>query len=76
MFLQQAHLVRNQIARANISERLFLAHGLKGSARGIGAFRVADVADEVEKDPSSEAHLKRLAKAIDEVREFVAAINR
>ena len=36
LFVQQALSVRDQIAEAGKSERLRLAHGLKGSARGVG----------------------------------------
>ena len=53
-----------------------LAHGLKGSARGLGAFAVADCAGDIEETPGSTALLARLAALIDEVRDFVAAINR
>ncbi len=76
MFLHQAQLVREKICAAVQSERLALAHGLKGSARGVGAFRVADIAGEVEEDPANEQHLRKLASAIEDVREFVAAISR
>ena len=76
MFLQQAKHVREKICAAPEAERLSLAHGLKGAARGIGAFRVADIAGEVESDPTSVKHLRRLATAIEDVRDFVAAINR
>lgn len=76
MFVQQAGLVRDQIARADIKRRLFLAHSLIGSARGVGAFGIARMAEEVEREPSSAAHLKNLAAAIDEAREFIASISR
>lgn len=76
MFLQQAQIVREKICAAPDPERLSLAHGLKGAARGVGAFRVADVAGEVEEDPSNKQHLRRLAGAIDEVRQFLSAISR
>lgn len=76
MFLHQAQNVRERICAAPPSERLSLAHGLKGSARGIGAFRVADIAGAVEEDPAGKQHLRKLAAAIEEVRDFVAAINR
>ena len=76
MFLHQAKNVREKICAAPEAERLSLAHGLKGAARGIGAFRVADIAGDVESDPSSEKHLRKLAFALDEVRDFVAAISR
>jgi HPt (histidine-containing phosphotransfer) domain-containing protein len=76
MFVQQAGNVRDQIMRADLTQRLFLVHSLIGSARGVGAFHVARIAEELETDPSSTSVLKRLAGAIDEVRDFIAAICR
>ena len=49
---------------------------LKGSARGVGAFAIADCATEIERQPEDGQALKRLGKLIDEVRDFIAAINR
>jgi HPt (histidine-containing phosphotransfer) domain-containing protein len=49
---------------------------LKGSARGVGAFAIADCATEIERRPEDNQTLKRLGKLIDEVRDFIAAINR
>jgi HPt (histidine-containing phosphotransfer) domain-containing protein len=76
MFVQQALSVREKMADADIKERLLLAHGLKGSARGIGAFAVADCATEIENRPDDNRVVKRLALLIEDVRDFVAAINR
>jgi len=61
---------------ADLKDRLLLAHGLKGSARGVGAFAIADCATEIERQPEDGQTLKRLGKLIDEVRDFIAAINR
>jgi HPt (histidine-containing phosphotransfer) domain-containing protein len=76
MFASQALAVRDSIMQANASERLQLAHGLKGSARGVGAFTLADCADRIEKSPDDRAAVKRLAVLIDDVRDFIAAISR
>ncbi|MFN3549496.1 MAG: Hpt domain-containing protein [Mesorhizobium sp.] len=76
LFLHQAQVVGDRMEGATLQERVLLAHGLKGSARGIGAFRVADIADAVESDPASGGHLLHLAEAIAEVRDFVSAITR
>ncbi len=76
MFASQALAVRDSIMQANASERFQLAHGLKGSARGIGAFTLADCADRIEKSPDDRAAVKRLAVLIDDVRDFIAAISR
>lgn len=76
LFVQQALSVRDEIATADAKRRLFLAHGLKGSARGIGAFAVADCAAEIERDPEDGRALKKLGTLIENVRDFVAAISR
>jgi HPt (histidine-containing phosphotransfer) domain-containing protein len=76
LFLQQATLVRDQIVAASTAERLRLAHGLIGSARGVGAFAIADCAVEIERSPDDRQALIRLASLIDEMRDFIAAIGR
>lgn len=76
MFVGQAAAVRDRILHADSSERFQLAHGLKGSARGIGAFALADCAGQIELQPDDRRALKRLTVLIDEVREFIAAISR
>ncbi|MBA3446395.1 MAG: Hpt domain-containing protein [Pseudaminobacter sp.] len=76
LFVQQAQSVRDRIVAASAGERLRLAHSLKGSARGIGAFAIADCASEIEQAPDNRQALKRLARLIDEVRDFIAAISR
>lgn len=76
LFVQQALTVRDQIAHADHAERLRLAHGLKGSARSIGAFAIADCLAEIEKRPADRQLLKTLLSLIEEVRDFIAAICR
>lgn len=76
LFMQQANLVRDRIGQASTEERLRLAHGLKGSARGVGAFIVADCLAELEARPDDRAVHRRLSRLIDDVRDFICAINR
>ncbi len=76
LFVQHALSVRDKITDADIHERLLLAHGLKGSARGVGAFAVADCATDIEHAPGDNRTIKRLGALIDEVRDFIAAISR
>jgi HPt (histidine-containing phosphotransfer) domain-containing protein len=76
LFVQHALSVRDKITEADIHERLLLAHGLKGSARGIGAFAIAECATEIEHTPEDNRTLRRLGTLIDEVRDFIAAISR
>ncbi|MDG4881366.1 MULTISPECIES: Hpt domain-containing protein [unclassified Mesorhizobium] len=76
LFVQQALSVRDKIADADAKERVLLAHSLKGSARGIGAFAVAECAAAIEKQPEDARILKKLGVLIEEVRDFIAAISR
>ncbi|AZO62802.1 histidine kinase [Mesorhizobium sp. M1A.F.Ca.IN.022.06.1.1] len=76
LFVQQALSVRDKIVDADAKERVLLAHGLKGSARGIGAFAVAECAAAIEKQPEDGRILRKLGVLIDEVRDFLAAISR
>lgn len=76
LFVQQAVQVREDISKVGLKERIRLAHGLKGSARGVGAFALADCVDAIEREPSDEAAIARLAGLVDEVREFIASIGR
>lgn len=76
LFLQQSQQVREQMSRAAAAECKQLAHGLRGSAQGVGAFAIADCAAEIESRPDDRQAKRRLARLIDEARDFVAAICR
>lgn len=76
LFVQQALTAREEIGEAPVRERLRLAHALKGSARGVGAFKIADCLSELEERPDDAEVVKHLSGLIDEVRSFIAAINR
>jgi HPt (histidine-containing phosphotransfer) domain-containing protein len=76
LFMQQAGTVCEQICTAVPEERRKLAHGLKGSALGVGAFAVAEAASAVEAEPGSKPLVKTLSRRVAEAREFIAAISR
>lgn len=76
MFVVQLAAARENLAAANEADRRMIAHTLKGTARGLGAFKLGDCAAAIEDTPENEELIARLSKAIDEVRDFVAAINR
>lgn len=76
MFVQQLSVTQERFAKADEAGRRILAHTLKGSASNIGAFAVARCAGAIEKDPSDETLLARLLVLTNEVRDFIAAINR
>jgi HPt (histidine-containing phosphotransfer) domain-containing protein len=48
-----------------------MAHGLKGAARGVGAFALADCADALEREPEVEQHRTRLEQAVGEFLNFL-----
>lgn len=76
LFAQQAAGVKEQYAKSGQVDRLRMAHNLKGSARGVGAFPLADCIAELEQAPDSAALIRKLGRMIDEVRTFIAAISR
>jgi HPt (histidine-containing phosphotransfer) domain-containing protein len=76
LFVEQAQSVRKQITGAEFKERLFLAHALKGSARGIGAFQIAECACAIENSPTDRMIVKRLVRLIDEACDFITSISR
>lgn len=76
LFVQQATTVRDRIAAASLAERAMLAHGLRGSAAGIGAFGIAQTAKDMEHAPHDNTLVLHLAARIDEVKDFIASISR
>lgn len=76
LFSQQAASVAASIQAVDDEERRRLAHGLRGSAGGIGALAIARCAAEVEHDPADAAAATRLTHLIDEALAFIAKIAR
>jgi len=76
LFLDQARSTMEQLAAADRKERLRLAHSLKGSARGVGAFPIATCMADLEKTPEDSSVLRRLRRLIDEADELIASISR
>ncbi len=77
LFVKQGGgLVRLIAAAEDIRTRAEFAHRLKGSARAIGAGRVAGLAEALETAPDGEAAglAEDLAAAVDEVERFVAEL--
>lgn len=74
LFIRQARAAQGAIAQANPTERFRIAHTLKGSARGIGAFALADCLAQIEE--GDQHALKALPLHIDHVCDFAAAIGR
>ncbi len=59
--LSQIQTARRILSDADPATRVFIAHGLKGAARNCGASALAQAADELESDPSSEKAAAGLA---------------
>ena len=76
MFSRQLGTIGDTIAAADEKERARLAHALKGSARAVGAFALADCAARIEDMPDDRALVSRLIELIDTARDFIAAISR
>lgn len=78
LFVAQSRELVVRLRAAPAGERGALAHRLKGSARGVGARRVAEICGLLEAPELAESEVRRvvgdLAEAVDEVRVFVDAI--
>ena len=74
MFARQAVRLTEGLA-ASPSDAAEIAHTLNGSARAIGAFKVAEAAEAFEASPSSQA-LAALKQAVAEVRQAIDAMLR
>ncbi|WP_274628839.1 Hpt domain-containing protein [Arvimicrobium flavum] len=76
LFIHQAGSIAEQIRQAHRRERLRLAHSLKGAARGVGAFAIADCLAELEQRPDDASLVERLQRLVDQAAEFVASVTR
>lgn len=76
MFAKQMSAARQSMAIGNADERKRLAHTIKGTARSVGAFTIADVAERIEKAPLNTSLIQDLGNEIAHVLDFIAAINR
>ena len=68
MFQSQIAEARVRLAEAQADERGRIAHAVKGAARGLGAFEIADCAAEIERRPHEDrliGHFGVLADRID-----------
>jgi HPt (histidine-containing phosphotransfer) domain-containing protein len=77
LFGHQAATLANRLPGADGSVAFSCAHTLKGSARGIGAWRLARAAERVERSVTAgeqdlTAVLVQLVDAVEEIREAIA----
>jgi HPt (histidine-containing phosphotransfer) domain-containing protein len=82
LFDRQAGMLLGRMRDAGPAIMAAFAHTLKGSARGIGAWRVAEAAEALESGAAAaspdaaDGSLQRLVAAVDEVKAEIAAILR
>lgn len=76
MFLRQLGEVRVRLQATGQAERRQLAHGIVGSARGVGAFALSDCAAEIEADPAAAGAVARFDMLAEEVCAFIATLRR
>lgn len=76
MFALQLEAAREGMALVGGADRRDLAHRLKGTALGVGAFRLAGAAARIERDPADDALLAEWRVLADETCAFIAAIGR
>lgn len=75
LFDTQAATLVSKMRQSDLESLKALAHALKGSARGIGAWHVATAAEAVERDgPDYGVNLDRLGSAVEAVRADIAEI--
>jgi HPt (histidine-containing phosphotransfer) domain-containing protein len=60
LFRQQLGLSVDHLKQAQGSARMAVAHLIKGSARSVGAFPLAHIAEDIENDPKSTTLVKAL----------------
>jgi HPt (histidine-containing phosphotransfer) domain-containing protein len=75
LFREQCARLLAVIAEAGRAKAgLVAAHTLKGAARGVGAFRVASLAERFEAGPSGAAGFSELTEAVAEARAAIAQL--
>lgn len=76
MFCHQSAELADKLGKVSGEERKRIAHRLKGAARAVGAFRVAETAERIEENPKSATSIRKLELLVDEVHDFINSICR
>jgi HPt (histidine-containing phosphotransfer) domain-containing protein len=76
MFCKQVSSTVTAFAKADASERRRLAHALKGTGRSVGAFLLADIAEQIEKSPFDRTCVAKLNEMAVRTCDFAASVNR
>jgi len=75
IFVRQSVLYLDRIRGAKTgTERQMAAHTIKGSARGIGAWEVADLAEKLENSASGSGIVASLDSAVEKTNRFISSL--
>lgn len=75
IFVRQSAIYLDRIRDARtVTERQMAAHTIKGSARGIGAWHVADLAEVLENPGPSNGGVVELAEAVKKANGFISGL--
>ncbi|MBO6716363.1 MAG: Hpt domain-containing protein [Rhizobiaceae bacterium] len=76
LFLIEMGAAREAIGAEEEAERREVAHRLKGAARAIGAFSLAESAAHIEATPGDGGHVSQFLERIAEIEAFIASYDR
>lgn len=76
LFLRQVRECMRNIVITRGPERAGIAHTLKGSARGVGAFALAERAEKLEADPDQPALVDDVSMVVVDVENFLLGLSR
>jgi len=75
IFVRQSAIYLDRIRDARtVTERQMAAHTIKGSARGIGAWKVADIAEVLENPGQDNDLVGELAEAVKKTNGFISGL--
>ena len=77
LFARQASILGNELrSQTDCETRKRSAHTLKGAARAVGAFSLADQALRIEEEPENPAPVTALLREVETVRDYIASLLR
>ena len=77
LFCKQASTLGNELRKRRSKEaRKENAHTLKGAARAVGAFGVAECASRIETDPANNGSVTDLLREVETARDYIASLLR
>jgi len=74
LFTRQIEDAAMSLKKGNATERRRIAHGLKGTARSLGANRLAACAEQIEAFPEEDRFVADMAAAVRETVVFIAKL--